>query len=53
MTLKTLFAAAVFALSPALVLAACYDHSEQAMTCADGTTYDTETKTCVQIKSNY
>lgn len=47
MTLKTLLTAAAFALSPALAMAACYDHTEQAMTCADGTTYDADTKTCV------
>ncbi|WP_323769914.1 chitin-binding domain-containing protein [Antarctobacter sp.] len=47
MMLKTLIAAAALALSPALAIAACSDHAEQVMTCADGTTYDATTKTCV------
>lgn len=47
MTMKTLIAAAALALSPALAFAACSDHAEQVMTCADGMTYDANSKACV------
>jgi hypothetical protein len=44
---KTLLTAALLVLgSVASGYAACSGHSEQAMTCADGTVYDTETGTC-------
>lgn len=51
MTFKTLIAAAALSLSPALAFAACSDHSEQAMTCAAGSTYDADTNTCVTMSS--
>ncbi|MBY6116410.1 adenylosuccinate lyase [Mameliella alba] len=51
MTLKTILAAAAIALFPALAIAACFDHTEQAMSCADGMTYDTEKKACVLVAS--
>ncbi len=47
MTLKTLLvAAAIFGGSGFSALAACSGHSDQAMTCTDGTAYDAETGTC-------
>ncbi len=47
MTIKTLLAAAALTLSPALAMAACYEgHEKQAMSCADGTVYDTATNSC-------
>ncbi len=48
MTTKTLFAAAVLALTPALAMAECSwgKHEQQAMTCADGTVYDADSNTC-------
>jgi hypothetical protein len=52
MTLKTMIAAAVLALSPMAALASgCgWGKSEQAsMTCADGTVYDAATASCVVV----
>jgi hypothetical protein len=52
MTIKTVFAAAVLALVPALSQAACTGEShadQQAMTCADGTQWDAETATCLPV----
>ncbi|WGW03249.1 chitin-binding domain-containing protein [Tropicibacter oceani] len=46
MTIKTLIAAAALAVVPALGFAACSGHSEQAMTCAEGSAYDADTGTC-------
>ena len=48
MTIKTIFAAAVFTLAPMLAFAQCSSsHIEmQAMTCAEGTVYDPESNTC-------
>lgn len=44
--MKTLLSAAILALAPALAFAACGGHSEQAMTCADGTVYDAASGSC-------
>ena len=51
MTIKTALVAAVLALSPSLAMAmGCQwgDHSEQAMSCAEGMTWDAATETCVE-----
>lgn len=44
--IRTIFAAAMLALMPALASAACGGHERQAMTCTDGTIYDAATDTC-------
>ncbi len=44
--MKTLLAALVLALAPAVTVAACWD-DRTAMTCADGTVYDADTHRCV------
>lgn len=46
MTIKTLLTAAALAVAPAFAFAACGGHSQQAMSCADGLVYDTESGTC-------
>ncbi|MBV2361256.1 adenylosuccinate lyase [Thalassococcus sp. CAU 1522] len=48
MKIKTLLAAAVLSLSPAVALAYCSgsEHATQTMTCADGMVYDSETNSC-------
>ena len=46
MTIKTLLAAAALTVVPVLSYAACSGHSQQAMTCAEGTVYDADTGTC-------
>lgn len=51
MKIKTTALAALLALSPTLALAmGCgFEHSETAMTCAEGMVMDEETSTCVPI----
>ncbi|MEM6890606.1 MAG: adenylosuccinate lyase [Pseudomonadota bacterium] len=49
MTIKTLAAAAALALIPALGFAAGCNYDRQAMSCAEGTTYDSQTGTCVPL----
>ena len=50
--MKTAFAAAVLALLPALASAAGCDHANTAqMSCAEGTTWDAESQTCVPTTS--
>lgn len=47
MTTKTLFAAAVLALTPVFAMAECsWGHEQQVMTCAEGSQYDAETNSC-------
>ncbi len=46
MTFKTILAALVLSLTPGLALAMCADRHETAMTCADGTVWDSQTRTC-------
>ncbi|MBF9041721.1 hypothetical protein HKCCE4037_00135 [Rhodobacterales bacterium HKCCE4037] len=46
MTLKTLLAASVLVLVPMIAQAQC-ESSRLNVSCAEGTTYDTETMTCV------
>lgn len=50
MTIKTLLAATLLTAAPALAWAEC-SHSKQVMTCADGTTYSDDSKSCVPISS--
>lgn len=50
MKLKMLFAAAALVVSPALAMA-CPAHTEQAMSCADGMTYDHESNSCIVMSS--
>ncbi|MFD1341776.1 adenylosuccinate lyase [Litorisediminicola beolgyonensis] len=45
----TLTAAALFLASALGVSAACSGHSDQAMTCADGTVYDSESNSCKTV----
>ncbi|HEY9019902.1 MAG: hypothetical protein QUV10_04265 [Paracoccaceae bacterium] len=47
MKLKTAFAALVLTLAPMMVSAAC-SSSHQAMSCAEGMVWDSETRTCTQ-----
>jgi hypothetical protein len=46
MTLKALLAAAALTLCPAIATAQCSGHSQQAMSCAEGTVWDAETQSC-------
>lgn len=50
-TLKTAAFAIALTLAPTLSFAmGCSSgHSQQAMSCAEGSTYDTETRTCVPV----
>ncbi|WP_306043452.1 hypothetical protein [Mameliella sp. MMSF_3552] len=50
MKLKMLFAATALIVAPALAMA-CPGHSKQAMSCADGMTYDHESNSCVVVAS--
>ena len=49
--MKTTLAVLFIALMPGLAAAQCFGHSaeRQAMSCADGTMFDTETGTCVPV----
>lgn len=47
MKLKIALSAAVLALLPTLGFAAGCNYDKQAMSCADGSTYDSESGTCV------
>ncbi|MFW2542350.1 chitin-binding domain-containing protein [Primorskyibacter sp. 2E107] len=50
MTFKTLLAAAALVVAPTVAaFAACSGHSEQAMTCADGSVYDSTTRSCTVV----
>ncbi len=55
MKIRTALVAAILAAAPTLALAGggCNwgSHSEQAMSCADGLTWDEKTGTCVEIVS--
>lgn len=49
MTFKTLVTTAILTLAPGLALAeGCRDH-EQAMSCAEGSTWDAASGTCVDV----
>ncbi|WP_190285441.1 hypothetical protein [Mameliella alba] len=50
MKLKMIFAATALIVAPALSMA-CPAHTKQAMSCADGMTYDQESHSCVLIAS--
>ena len=47
MKLRLILTALVFGLTPAISLACAAHDQKQAMSCADGTTYDTTAGTCV------
>lgn len=47
MTLKTILTAAALTVTSAMATHACPAHEQQAMSCADGTTWDAGSKTCV------
>lgn len=53
MKTKTLIAALALTLAPALAVAqgCSYSKQQQAMSCADGTTYDRDSNTCVPTTS--
>ena len=45
---RKLLATVVIGLMPGLAIAGgCFDHGEQAMSCADGTVWDPQSRTCV------
>ncbi|MDU8913624.1 carbohydrate-binding module family 14 protein [Aestuariicoccus sp. MJ-SS9] len=47
MTIKTLVTAAALVVAPTFAaFASCSGHSQQAMTCADGTIYDAASNSC-------
>ncbi len=48
MKLKTLLAALALTVSPVIATAACFDsHADATMSCAEGSQWDAEAKTCV------
>lgn len=48
MTLKTFLSALALTVVPTLTLAmGCSDHSQQAMSCASGMTWDAQSQSCV------
>ena len=51
MSKKTLLVAVMLTALPSLSFAMCsgYKHQEASMSCADGTVYDAESKTCVTV----
>ncbi|MDJ0823708.1 MAG: adenylosuccinate lyase [Paracoccaceae bacterium] len=50
MTIKTVLTAAALVVAPALAYAeGCSWHSQQAMSCADGMVYDSETNSCKTV----
>ena len=51
MKLKTVFAALALTLAPMMVSAAC-SSSHQAMSCADGMIWDSETRSCTKQLSS-
>jgi len=53
MTMKTAAFAIALTLAPTLSLATgCgFGHTKQAMSCAEGSTYDAETRTCVPVST--
>jgi len=48
MKLKTLLAALALSAAPSFGIAMCSGDSHQAMSCAEGTVWDSETNSCVQ-----
>ncbi|MGB8622468.1 MAG: hypothetical protein WCD16_06595 [Paracoccaceae bacterium] len=53
MTFKTVFAALILALTPALAMAECgWKHQINANQCAEGQTFDAATGTCVEQTSS-
>lgn len=52
MQVKTILTAAALTLASAVsAYAGCTYHEQQAMSCAEGTTYDSESKSCVPTTS--
>ena len=51
MTIRTFAAAVALTLVPALASAACSNGKHTAMTCAEGSSYDTEAGKCVPTTS--
>ena len=51
MKTRVLAVAVALTLAPALGFAECSFGKQQAMSCADGTTYDAETGTCVAVNA--
>lgn len=52
MKVKTILTAAALTVASAIsAYASCPYHEQQAMSCADGTTYDSESKSCVPTTS--
>jgi len=52
MTIKTLAAAVALTILPVLAHAAGCNYNQQAMSCAEGSTYDAQSGTCVPVASS-
>lgn len=52
MTIKTILAALALTVLPAVSYAACSGKSHQAMSCAEGSVWDADTRTCVKQVSS-
>ncbi len=51
MTLKSLLAALALTIAPTLAAASCFGEQHTTMSCAEGSTWDAESQTCVPIAS--
>ena len=52
MLIKTAFTALALTVLPAISFAQCAGKSHQAMSCAEGTVWDSDTRTCVEQVSS-
>lgn len=53
MTFRTLVVAAILAAAPTFSFAMCnWQHTQEAMTCAEGMVWDAETETCIEQVSS-
>ncbi|MDW4496702.1 carbohydrate-binding module family 14 protein [Sulfitobacter sp. D35] len=51
MTMRTLAVSLALSLAPLVAQAECFGHERQVMNCADGTVYDANTGTCVDVNT--
>lgn len=51
-TLKVMTVAGILAIAPGLAMAGCNYTKQQAQSCADGATWDNDSRTCVPIASS-
>lgn len=49
MKIKALLAATALVVAPSLVAASCSGYKQQAMSCADGMTYDSASHSCIVV----